>query len=704
MLVFDIAQFFLSLNYWLLSLILKKAGFNNHVISFFANYLVDRKTIYFWNNSTSLIFNVNIRVGQGSVLSPILSTLYLFLFLYILEKHLKNLNIPISTISFVDDRLFISQSKSFHTSNCCLFCNYNDITKLLEKFGLIVEYSKTDIFHFNRSHGNFNPPPLNLTPIGGTILWPKNTWKYLGFIFDRKLSFHQHIDFYSNKVMSTVKCMKILGNSNWGINPIQKCLLYRTYILPIVLYRFQLWFYNHAPISYHLKILEKMQKRAAIWILGAFKTSPSFGIEAIVGLIPIKLHLQKLSGRSQLRVHSLLPSHLIWSLITSFHNLSTSHHSASLDSLTGCQWSLIKSHLVDMDNRFNKIFPSFIPLYSELSPGHRIIDNFSDCFVFNLYNKQKENKSHAYQLDNMVIESSSSPATAIVVTDTSIKNDVATSISYTHTHNRPIAKTVHYVVHITRTEAELFVIRCSINQASNCNNISKIIIVTDSIHAAKRIFNPSLHPFQVHSVAILTELRKFFLWHQNNSIEFWECPSCLNWSLHKAVDKETKAFNPILLFPSKTSWDFSKKSECNNILNVWKMTFQASDLKGKQFLDLLDDNNNIIEPSYAKGGSWLKVFGYSNLLCVCTSWAITNHAPIGKYRLKFFSREEFKCPCRSYPIESRHHILHECDRFDRYWNPRRDLLGHVVMFLVANPSAFTFTENIFLSAMSRYCN
>ena len=28
--------------------------------------------------------------------------------------------------------------------------------------------------------------------------------------------------------------------------------------------------------------------------------------------------------------------------------------------------------------------------------------------------------------------------------------------------------------------------------------------------------------------------------------------------------------------------------------------FQASNLKGNQILDLLDDDNNIIEPSYAK--------------------------------------------------------------------------------------------------------
>ena len=55
----------------------------------------------------SPIFNVNISIGQGSVLSPILSTLYLSPFIYILENRLKNLKILISIISFVDNGLFI---------------------------------------------------------------------------------------------------------------------------------------------------------------------------------------------------------------------------------------------------------------------------------------------------------------------------------------------------------------------------------------------------------------------------------------------------------------------------------------------------------------------------------------------------------------------------------------------------------------------
>ena len=83
---FDIAQFFPSLNHCLLTLIIKKVDFDNCIVSFFANYLIDRKTNYFWNNFMFPIFNVNIGVDQGSVLSPILFALYLSLFIYILEN------------------------------------------------------------------------------------------------------------------------------------------------------------------------------------------------------------------------------------------------------------------------------------------------------------------------------------------------------------------------------------------------------------------------------------------------------------------------------------------------------------------------------------------------------------------------------------------------------------------------------------------
>ena len=213
-LVFDISQFFPSLNHHLLTLILVKAGLEPEVSSFFANYLVKRKTNYIWNDLISPDFEVNVGVGQESTLFPILSALYLSPFLYILEKCLKNLKIPISILSFVDDGLIIAQNKSIDISNAHLFCSYNVFLKLLIDFGLVIKHEKTEIFHFNRSHGIFKPLPLDLTSLGGPSLYPKDTWKYLGFFFDCKLTFHQHINHYLNKVMSIVKCMKLLGNSS----------------------------------------------------------------------------------------------------------------------------------------------------------------------------------------------------------------------------------------------------------------------------------------------------------------------------------------------------------------------------------------------------------------------------------------------------------------------------------------------------------
>jgi len=52
---------------------------------------------------------------------------------------------------------------------------------------------------------------------------------------------------------------------------------------------------------------------------------------------------------------------------------------------------------------------------------------------------------------------------------------------------------------------ELFAIRCGINQATNHNVISKIIVITDSIHTARKIFDPSSHPFQKHSAVKIKE-------------------------------------------------------------------------------------------------------------------------------------------------------------------------------------------------------
>ena len=218
-LTFNIAQFLPSLNHCLLPLILRKARFNPKVDCFFSNYLVRRKTQCFWNNFSSLFFNVDIKVEQGSALSPILSMLYLASIFHILEKHLKILKMLVSILSFVDNGLLVVQSKLLIILNSFLFCSYNIASFFLEKFSLIMELGKTEVFYFSRLHRVFGPPPLNLSTLGGPILCPRDTWKYLGFIFNRKLFLYQYINYYVDKAIPIIQCMKILRNSVHGLIP-----------------------------------------------------------------------------------------------------------------------------------------------------------------------------------------------------------------------------------------------------------------------------------------------------------------------------------------------------------------------------------------------------------------------------------------------------------------------------------------------------
>ena len=119
-------------------------------------------------------------------------------------------------------------------------------------------------------------------------------------------------------------------------------------------------------------------------------------------------------------------------------------------------------------------------------PGNRVIDIFSDHFSFHPVNKCNSLKDRIQKLDNLAIELSGVLTQALIITDNSVKNNITTSISYIHIHDKLIIKTLYHASNIMSTETELFAIRCGINQATNSENISRIIVIIDSFHARKK--------------------------------------------------------------------------------------------------------------------------------------------------------------------------------------------------------------------------
>ena len=75
-------------------------------------------------------------------------------------------------------------------------------------------------------------------------------------------------------------------------------------------------------------------------------------------------------------------------------------HSVNL--LMNQQRNIAKDYLIDSNNKVYGIFSFFSSFHLELALGSRLIDNFSDCFSFNLANKKKKDKICFQELNEMV--------------------------------------------------------------------------------------------------------------------------------------------------------------------------------------------------------------------------------------------------------------------------------------------------------------
>ena len=216
---FDLAQYFPSLQHGVIITLLKCMGFATQVCDFFVDYLVGRSTQYAWEGKLSPQFETSMGVGQGSALSPILSALYLAPVLWQAA-----LDTPEAALmSYVDDSTIIMQSKTWDTNLTKLWSAYSVVFELTQSLGLVLEHDK-EVFHFSRKNGDANPlVDLGYALFTGDSPLCLNTyWRYLGFFFDRSLSFQEHSKCYSTKALTMVKAMVSLGNSVRGLSPKNK--------------------------------------------------------------------------------------------------------------------------------------------------------------------------------------------------------------------------------------------------------------------------------------------------------------------------------------------------------------------------------------------------------------------------------------------------------------------------------------------------
>ncbi|KAF7761993.1 hypothetical protein Agabi119p4_9985 [Agaricus bisporus var. burnettii] len=715
-LAFDIAQFFPSLNHNVLVKVLEHSGFNSKVVSFFSDYLVNRKTKYKINNDVSEFFPCDVGVGQGSALSPILSALYIAPLFHILDKWILSDDwdmrsySPISSfLSFVDDGVLIATGPDYEQTHSSLKDAYRFVTDLFTEFGLIMEHTKTELFNFASKGKSFEDPDIDLgfAPYtGDTPLKPKKVWRYLGIFYDRTLKFHDHVKYYATKSISTVKCMRILGNSARGLSPMHKHTLYITCVQPVATYGFRCWYRPGLPgFRKNILMLNKTHRLGALWITGAFKTLPTGGVLAVAGLMPMHFILKKLFDRSVARISTLHQDHPILRLLDRKNAKGSLLHSNSVEYNQRRMKRPYKLVSTINANDLDLVGETFHPLHESAKPGNRMIDKYQDRIKYVVVPKgdKKAAKEHHHELEHDIVASGGE--TVHFITGWNIPEEIPDPIlGRRHSQagyaamrrgNTISQKTLPAGRRVTATNAigwaALLALIKTFKLRRKDETITTLRLYTTSPGTIRNLIEfsnkPSGHSM---SIALATAFEDIFDAYPDFSIEVWgyslnafkDCEKdhrflefCVPCNVH-APFKSARTTNHYRRrdFPQSPSHERRRQDITHDVVDYWRIGFmEPSDKEcysGNNFLTLYDNTNYnervALLPSHINMGPWLRNYGgvtiaHNPHLCARFVRATTKHAPIDEFRKRFLKKvQPLGCHgCRNAP-ETRDHILNEC--------------------------------------------
>ena len=174
--------------------------------TFIENFLADR-----WNQvRVGLTLSEKFDQAQGAPQGSILSTT---LFNIKINSIMNFLDPKTDGSLYVDDFCMRYKSKSMRTIERHLQQCINRIEKWASHNGFKFSKSKTQCEHFCQLRKVHNDPELYLY---GSLILVVEDFKFLGVLFDRKLSFIPHIKYLKAKCLKALNLLKVLSHTDWG--------------------------------------------------------------------------------------------------------------------------------------------------------------------------------------------------------------------------------------------------------------------------------------------------------------------------------------------------------------------------------------------------------------------------------------------------------------------------------------------------------
>ena len=351
----------------------------------------------------SIVAELQLGCPQGSALSPFLWNILVDAVLRIKFPFLNRI------IAYADDLVLIS-------SHCLLS---QAVINLQAMCDTVIEWGSQVKLTFNAGKTAFlifskkRQIPVHTLVINNVIIHRSRSTTYLGLIIDDKLNWRQHIVNKCTKAKKlsylVLKCARL----TWGLSMSKLQLLYKTVVLPSILYCSNVWIKSTLRKTV-VKELRKAQRPFAISIARVFKTTSTEAALVLANTLPIELKAREtLIKRSLSPMVDYIPSSTL-SLVSNIRDNVITAIPPTGKSLSSFRKQLITTHISEKwdaawaASTKGAITRQFFPLtsaakfLSKINPSYRIMQLLSGCTILNDYLfKIKRSKKPHCSCDNL---------------------------------------------------------------------------------------------------------------------------------------------------------------------------------------------------------------------------------------------------------------------------------------------------------------